>query len=254
MKVEYWLTAFIVLIAAAIVSPVEASTSLSCPGTLSGVTEGSTVTLTASPGPTGYDYLWTVHSPLTTVSSSLTGNQVVIKIPGCDATPQPWTVDLYMKPTGAPSACSYTCTITITCTSCTCPTITEGCVKKDTGLAGTPWSYSCPTQSPLLVNEWWIQTNLATPPVEGTPATWGTKVQSTVGTSSSYTPVAPYLPTSSNPKLQYYVTFVVRQDNSGIGKPDVIVKFCQQTGLESTIAGLVTLYYDPTATMTSVIS
>jgi hypothetical protein len=233
---KYIAIAFAVLLAA-VVSPASATPVPPCLSLT--VTEGSHVKLTASPSGAGYTYDWTVPSALTGQSADGT-NIMEFNVPACGG---PWTVTLMMNPTGSPITCKSICDIELTCSGLcpACPVIPETCIADP-----TTWEYVCASAPDSLFYEWYLQTNVATIPIQTDMSTWGSVV---VSDSKTYTPSPSWtgfnVPDADIPSKTTYVTFVVRQDSDGLGGPDTILKWCTK---------LVTLYYNPTATMASAIT
>jgi hypothetical protein len=229
---KYKAIAFAVLLVA-VLSTASAVTQAPCLSLT--VTEGSHVKLTASPSGAGYTYDWTVPSALTGQSADGT-NIMEFNVPPCGG---PWTVTLMMNPTGSPITCKSICDIVLTCSGLCpdCPTIPETCIADP-----TTWAYVCDNAPDSLYYEWYLQTDVSITPVQNDMTTWGSNV---VSDSKTYTPSPGWtgfnVPDPVVPSKTTYVTFVVRQDADGLGGPDTILKWCSK---------LVTLYYNPTATMT----
>jgi hypothetical protein len=232
MKISKFITIAFAIMLAAVVSPVTATV----PCLSLTVTEGSHVKLTASPSGAGYTYDWTVPSDLTGQSADGT-NIMEFNVPACGG---PWTVTLMMNPTGSPITCKSICDIVLTCSGLCpdCPTIPETCIADE-----TTWGYVCDSAPDSLFYEWYLQTDMAITPIQSDMSTWGNNV---VSNSKTYTPSPDWTgfnePDADVPSKTTYVTFVVRQDSDGQGGPDTVLKWCSQ---------LVTLYFNPIATMTS---
>jgi len=128
------------------------------------VTEGASVTLTASPDSSEYTYDWTVGDALTVTDGGDGHKYVTFVVPACGASGG-WNVQLVMNPTGnTADACKDTCLYTVTCGGlCGCPSITDACIVES-----TTWTYSC-TGCPgsacpeSLFYEWWVSTSAVRP-------------------------------------------------------------------------------------------
>ena len=219
-----------------------AASATNCPYEVTGVVEGSNVTLTASPADPDYYYVLTLGAGLTGENHTGVGygekNIVKFTVGAC---PGPFTVDLTMRANGAPESCKADCAITIQCTPLceACPVIENPCIVE------TPtWEYDCSGAPASLFYEWYTNKNNLAVPVEGTASTWGGIA---VPDSKTWAPnfnnaTAFNVPDESTPIKYTWVQFVVRSDADGNGVPDTTLKFCSQN---------VTLYYQPTTTMAS---
>jgi len=249
MKFNSYVFAALFAIFLAAVSPALADSIACTSGTTTSipVTEGASVTLTASPNSPEYTYDWTVGDALTVTAGGDGNNYVTFVVPACDATGD-WNVQLVMNPTGnTADACKDTCLYSVTCSGlCPCPAIADACIVDP-----TTWTYSC-TDCPgracpeSLFYEWWVST-ATTAPVQGTQTTWGTKQ---VIDDRSYTPSTAWtgfnVPTADDPITHTWVTFIVRQDTEDADTlPDKVIKFCPPED--------VILYFNPQTTMDSVV-
>ncbi|HQI68825.1 MAG TPA: hypothetical protein PKV28_08515 [Methanothrix sp.] len=244
MKFNSYVCVAVFAIFLAVVSPALAESIECSSGTPTSipVTEGASVTLTASPDSSEYTYDWNVGNALT-VTAGGDGNYVTFVVPACDATGD-WDVQLVMNPTGnSAEACKDTCLYTVKCGGlCGCPSITDACIADS-----TTWTYDCSNSPESLFYEWWVRTDAATTPVVADPLTWGTKQ---VADDRVYTPSPTWtgfnVPTDIDPVTHTWVTFIVRQDTNHDGTPDKVIKFCPPED--------VVLYFNPSTSMDSVIS
>jgi len=241
----------ILVMLAAFVSPVFGA----CPASVS-APAGSRVTFTeTATTPTQYVYDWNqgvLTPPFSSVSADNT-YQFSLDIPNCSATPEAnWYVELYMRPVGYPTtgACVEYCKIPITCvpSTCTCPSFVDYCL---TGGVAPTWSFNCPEQSALLINEWHVTavdpSSPTTPPTQADILTRTPEHQS-IGKTSSYTLGDAFHPTKDDTMTEYWMTFQVTQDTSATpdGVGDRLIQWCAPVKVK--------FFWDPTANVTAAIS
>ena len=234
----------ILVMLAAFVSPVLGA----CPSSVS-ASAGSTITFTeTATTPAEYIYDWnqgTLTPPFTSVSADNT-YQFSLQTPDCGATGE-WWVELYMRPAGAPvGTCVEYCKIPITCvpSTCPCPSFVDYCL---TGGVAPSWTFTCNSQSALLINEWHVTPDAASAPTQADILARTPEYQQ-IGKTSTYTLGATFHPTATDTTKTYWMTFAVTQDThstpDGVGER--IIQWCAPVK--------VNFYYDPTATVTSAIT
>jgi len=108
------------------------------------------------------------------------------------------------------------------------------------------WTFTCNSQSALLINEWHV-TSGATAPTQADILA-RTPEHQNIGTTSTYTLGTAFHPTAIDTMTTYWMTFAVTQDTSspkdGVG--DRIIQWCAPVEVD--------FFWDPTADVTAAIS
>ena len=257
MKLAKSIALVLAIVLSAVLSPVLAA-PISCHPTTAvpiSAGAGAHVVLDAAPGGAEYTYDWTVDAPTALKDVVINEDIISFNVPECGATGL-WTLRLVMYPdgAGAVAACKDTCLYTVSCTGlCDCPSTPDACIATTTtytyGCMGCPGA-ACPES---LNYDWFVSATAPTAPTVGTipdaatVASWGAMIGVDVRTlvasadrNSDGTGWDGFvLPTEADPVTTSHVSFVVRQDTGRV------IKWCTDP---------VTLWWDPTATMDSVVS